>query len=176
MTPTELMDYVIELESYSLLFLPRQVDTEVLQFQRLEYSVQAGEQLVQKLLSLRNPEESGWSRSAAFALLAMFGGDRLHAEYSADGNEVGNWRLVDEDVQHAFCFTNQDNLPVPSEYQELLPDETCLDLIQQLQPVSSRYTIDELITPMNQADSEFVQQKQAMDYLYQRGVFGFVRS
>ena len=177
-----MMEYVIDLEAYSMLIRPQHVDTEIIQFRRDPYTVDAGEHLCNRIRQCLRELPADSASAAPFVFVLLFACNDLIVLRGVDHGGGEHWLVRDLVSDRLFDFSNGGEAlqyatlkPWPGLQKQGAPEppiEACMDLLQQVQPSAQRYVVGELITPQNKADSEFIRQKQAMDYLYQNGVFG----
>ena len=164
------MKYVLDLESFSLVLRPRQHDTEVIQIERSPYTVAEGLRVADQLRTLLPEDTMAWSEAAAMAFVFLF---REH-DFALYSN--GRWLVVDSNNQTQFTFHRNDKgnqqAGELTDIGDVKPSSSCFDLLEQVQPSAKRYVVDELISSSDPKNSDFLSQKQAMDYLYQGGVFG----
>lgn len=170
--PLAHLDYVVDLASFSMLFRPRASDTEVVQFTRIEYTPDAAHRVRDEIRACLPSVSAEWSEAAAYVFAVVFKTERLR---------VADQCVLDLVDQGVFDFSSPaggtprtfEAADLESAFSpDLRPTSNVFDLLESLQPNTRRYAIDERITPANKATSDFVTQKQAMDYLYQNGVFG----
>ena len=177
------LGYIIELEAFSMLFRPRESDTEVIQFQRSDYTPANAGQIYQSIALCEQKDDQVWSRTACLVFIYLLKTDRLLVMEGIAGTE--HWFVKDRisgdifdfDHRHEGRNTVPDNAahetahPVSADGETSMPTEACFALLERLQSSARRYPVNERITLANREDSDFITKKRGMDYLYQNGVF-----
>ena len=173
------LGYVIDLEAYSLVFRPREHDTEFMQIQRAEYTADNAELALTTISDAHSDNDADWSLTASMVFVYLLHTERL-CIMRGQIESATHWFVQDHVSQQVFDFTEppaderiyETAKPAFDDSVGSMPTEACFDLLERLQPTSPRYPVDQHITPENQANSDFIAQKRGMDYLYQNGVFG----
>ncbi len=177
------MRYVVDLEAYSLLLRPGETDTEVVQFSRAEYSADEAARLYEGIRAQLPGAEGEWLVHAPLVFVYLLQTDQLLTKRGLDSAGNEHWFVADAVSGHVFDFAeategstldgvHRDAEVADSGEADGRPPVAALDLIERVQPSAQRYMVDEVITLESMESSEFLAHKQAMDYLYQRGVFG----
>ena len=175
------MRYLIDLESYSLVYRPRQTDTDFIQYKRAEYSVEAGQQLRAQLCRRIDRSSAADREAAALTFVYLLKAPDLETRCGPGPCAQDDWFVWDKANQQTYHFSCGDQQPqgavtgtVAATSQELdaRPSARTFDLLMQMQPSAERYMVDEHITLQNKDDSTFLAEKWASDYLYHKGVFG----
>lgn len=157
---------------------PRSGDTEILQFQRAEYSPHEARATFESMHAALPIGTPAACATGALALVYWFRTENLKLTVTDDPSSTG-WFAADIDGGLVFDFAapidagaedEPRNSPARTSTAALLGG--VFDLIIALQPTAYRYLIDEVISVERLTESEFLEQKRASDYLYQRGVFG----
>lgn len=179
--PQSHLDYLIELESYSMVFRTRAQDTEIIQFKPMEYSPTNAQRLFEEIGAALPDTDRATCAAATMVFAYFFSRDSLMVIHHSEPG--GSTLSFCRDAQRAECFEFSGRY-APADLELVfeagpqpnamggVPDDATFDLLQTIQPSAARYPVDELITPQNREQSDFLTQKQAMDYLYQNGVFG----
>jgi hypothetical protein len=180
------MEYVVDLESYSLIFRPCPQFTEVIQYTRYEYNPD-NVALVSSLIKDNLVTESSlnFSLEASSVFVCLLNSSELELRRSSGDVKGGHWYVVDSRDEEVFDLAqdrfgssellendavgNQEGRPGC----ELAPTSELFDSLMVMQPQAKRYEVDELITTENKGSSEFLAYKSHMDYLFNLGVFGF---
>ncbi|MEM7079433.1 MAG: hypothetical protein AAF513_12465 [Pseudomonadota bacterium] len=168
---TDVLDYLVVLDAYAMALRPRLSDTEILQFKRYD-SGQA--ELVFGQLRARQAEEELSAAIAAQAFVYLVAGEW---QLLSAGSVSDVWWVTEVARDQHFDFSPAPADPAPdsrsaTEQMASVPSTEVFEVLEDLGGGASRYLVDELITPSNRADSAFLKDKWAMDYLYQNGVFG----
>ena len=180
------MQYIVDLEVYSLLLRPGDADTEVIQYKRSEYTPAAAADLFEQIraeLPRTHPSRTDTEsiHSATLVFVYMLATTQLRTMRCVDAaGEHWFARDADSGVVYDFGAQEHANTEAIHAHGEAIaaggidscPLEASFDLLERVQPSAQRYMVDELITLGTLETSEFLTQKKAMDYLYQRGVFG----
>ena len=173
--PARHLRHVADLASFSMLFRPVATGSEVIQFTRAEYTDQSVERTFRHIIDHLPDPSDEWSEAAAFVFAVSFDADHFRLGRS-DGGVVS---LVHDTVADRVAdFSRRQLRPGSADFvaaspaTAACPTTQVFDLLETVQRTARRYNIDERITPENLSTSGFVMQKQAMDYLYQNGVFG----
>ncbi|MEM7096618.1 MAG: hypothetical protein AAF541_00050 [Pseudomonadota bacterium] len=178
-----MIEYIVDLEGYSILFKPQQSQTEIVQFQREPFTKEAAQRYRKQIQGWLKLHPEAVTEIAPQVLVCLFNSPKLQIRKGVDEFGRGHWLLQNVDERLHFNLSDShertdaildhaktDRWKTPAPDDDAFAD--CINLLQHLQPGAKRFLIDELITLENKAESEFLQQKQAMDYLYQNGVFG----
>ena len=179
---------IVDLESYSLLFRPLKDSTDIIQFTRYAYS-QDNVNLIKSLINQQiGTEKAGpISAIASSVFIYLLRSEQLTMQAVTDQSNIRYWCVCDSVSSVVFSLVSDtDSLPNQSgdqrnDQQENSPLSDPLiigkafDFLMLVQPKAKRYQIDEIITIENQENSGFLNDKKAMDYLYNLGVFGTFR-
>lgn len=186
LSPQRHVEYVLDCESYSLIFRPRAQSTEVIQYTRYEYTP-GNVDLVSSLIkeNLDPGSSSNFSFDASFVLVFLMDSSKLETRKSGCGTLDDHWFVVDSETREVFDLAQ--GRFGPNELRETYaraerndfpgfesrPTSELFDSLMAVQPTAKRYEVDEIITIANKAESEFLSYKSHMDYLFNLGVFGF---
>ena len=175
------LGYIIDLEAFSMLFRPRESDTEVIQFERFDYTPGNAEQIYRTITQCAQANDPAWSLTASLVFIYLLRTDQLMVMEMTDGIE--HWFVKDNNTGEVFDFDDRSTegpnkagqetaRPVNADRVTSMPSDASFDLLERLQSSARRYPVDERITLANHESSDFMAKKRGMDYLYQNGVFG----
>ncbi|RPG26435.1 MAG: hypothetical protein CBC10_004770 [Gammaproteobacteria bacterium TMED50] len=175
------LGYIIDLEAFSMLFRPRESDTEVIQFERFDYTPGNAEQIYRTITQCAQTNDPAWSLTASLVFIYLLRTDQLMVMEMTDGIE--HWFVKDNNTGEVFDFDDRSTegpnkagqetaRPVNADRVTSMPSDASFDLLERLQSSARRYPVDERITLANHESSDFMAKKRGMDYLYQNGVFG----
>ena len=168
-----MMSYRVDLETTSLLYRPRIADTEIIEYRR--YDAAAATQLANDLQRLLADTPTQDNSAAACLALCYLLPEGLCKPMTAVANEGEFWFVQTEDGERRFLRQDGNEPQQIRDRADVLqqaPNSLVFDLLAAVQAQAERFLVDELITPANRDDSEFLKQRWAMDYLYHNGVFG----
>jgi len=179
---------IVDLESYSLLFRPLKDSTDVIQFTRYAYS-QDNVNLIKSLINqqIDTVKAKPISAVTSSVFIYLLRSEQLAMQAVTDQSNIRYWCVCDSVSSVVFNLVS-DNGSLPNQSSDQRNDqqensplsdpliiEKAFDFLMLVQPKAKRYQIDEIITIENQENSGFLNDKKAMDYLYNLGVFGTFR-
>lgn len=168
-----MMSYRVDLETTSLLYRPRAADTEVIEYRR--HDAAAATQLANGLQRLLADTATQENSAAACLALCYLLPEGLCKPMTAVVNEGEFWFVQTKNGERRFLLQDVSEPQQICDRADALqqaPNSLVFDLLATVQAQAERFVVDELITPANRDDSEFLKQRWAMDYLYHNGVFG----
>ena len=185
MLATQITTNVLDLESFSLAFRPLSHGTEIIQYKRELFTKQTTLAISSQIRSHLEEESSkGRSLIASLAFLYSIFSENLELREYKDRSKTKSWfvadsvssKLIDVTLINPFLDSLQD--PSHSSQKEDIPElgspvfKAVFDLLMNIQSSAKRYNIDEIVSLENKDQSEFLQAKKNLDYLYNLGVFG----
>lgn len=182
------MEYISDLETYSLILRPVQDGTEIIQYTRTDYSADAATQVFLEIDACLNHDATLQPLAATFVLVYLLDNSPLQTYLGNNSAGQDHWFVREPaNPTNVFDFfaTEKGAGDLPAIYSAATattcpepaarPSEAAFELLQIVQPAAQRYAVDERITPESKTNSEFLAHKRASDYLYQKGVFGKIR-
>lgn len=179
------MNNIVPLETFALIFRTLDHGTDIIQLQRHAPTAENTDRL---LSSLKDKAEAlsikKESAGLAFAFFTLIDSTSLELQVTRDPSNRKYWYVADP-ASSVFFDPNPEKYSsedLNEMYSKGVSDESIFsdtatlsksfDLLMQVQPKAKRYEIEEIITIENQENSAFLNDKKAMDYLYNLGVFG----
>ena len=176
---------VVDLESFSLAFRPLTDSTEIIQYTRYPYTTETIKKINSKFRRHFIDFSSGDSSlvaSLTTLYLVVPGILELRSYKNQSDNKfwttfhTASSAHINFGLENPYSESTQKQ--ANSDQKESLPDlsnpvlKSVFDLLVKVQQTAKRYEVDEIITPENQGQAGFLQDKKNLDYLYNLGVFG----
>lgn len=181
--PQTHMQYILDFDAFSIIFRPKTSTTDCIQYRRKNYTPENVEFLINEIRKHLSLEKDN-SAASIFVLQYFLRTDKLVSFKGLGTTGTKHYWLVDRVTR-----TRLD--PFASEYSphELSkiygsgkvagyrgskgrPAARFFDLMEQVDPLASRFEVEELITAKNKDASILFKEKWSMNYLAQNGVFG----
>ena len=179
------MNNIFNLESFALIFRPLDQGTEIIQ---LTPHTRTNQQIDSTISSLRAHIDLSCiekdSAALTFAFFCLIDPAQLEIQVAPDPLNQKYWFIKDTASSRFFDLcptpysqTDIDQMHSLGKAETSIFSESAIlsrsfDLIVSVQPKAKRYQIEETITIENRKDSAFLNDKKAMDYLFNLGVFG----
>ena len=179
------MNNIFNLESFTLIFRPLDKGTDIIQLKPDSCTDKRVEVTISSLrdhIDLSCIEKD--SAALAFAFFSLLDSEQLEIQVAPDPINQKYWFVRDLASSRFFDVcptpysqTDIDQMHSLGKAETSIFSESAIlsrsfDLIVSVQPKAKRYQIEETITIENQKDSAFLNDKKAMDYLFNLGVFG----
>jgi hypothetical protein len=181
--PQRHMQYIVDFDAFSIIFRPKTRTTECIQYRRKNYTPENVEFLI-KAIREQVPEEKDDGAASTFVLQYFLRTDDL---VSVRGQEsTGNKHYWLMDKVRGTQLNPSANRYSPHELAKIYesgkvagysgsqskPAAKFFDLMEKVDPLASRFEVEELITLENKDASTLFKEKWSMSYLAQNGVFG----
>lgn len=179
------MNNIFKLENFALIFRPLKQGSDIIQLTPHTYTDKQVDSIISSLrahIELSCIEKD--SAALAFAFFCLIDSSQLEIQVAQDPKNQRYWFVKDHTSSRFFDVypppynqTDINQMHSSGKAETSIFSESAIlirsfDLIVRVQPKAKRYQIEETITIENQKDSAFLNEKKAMDYLFNLGVFG----
>ena len=175
------MQYIVDFDAFSIIFRPKTRTTECIQYRRKNYTPENVEFLINRIREHLSEERDNGAAST-FVLQYFLRTDDLVSVKGQDSAGNKHYWLMDK--VKGTQLNPSANRYSPHELAKIYESGRCgiqrkrkpaakfFDLMEQVDPLASRFEVEELITLENKDASTLFKEKWSMSYLAQNGVFG----
>ena len=181
--PQRHMQYIVDFDAFSIIFRPKTRTTECIQYRRKNYTPENVEFLI-KGIREQVPEEEDNGAASTFVLQYFLRTDDLVSVRGQDSAGNKHYWLMDR--VNGTQLNPSANRYSPHELAKIYelgkvvgysgsqskPAAKFFGLMEKVDPLASRFEVEELITLENKEASTLFKEKWSMSYLAQNGVFG----
>ncbi|MAD08817.1 MAG: hypothetical protein CMP86_15575 [Gammaproteobacteria bacterium] len=181
--PQRHLQYIVDFDAFSIIFRPKTSTTDCIQYRRKDYTPENVEFLINEIRE-KLPLEKDNSVPSIFVLQYFLRTDNLVSLRGLDSTGNKHYWLMDR-VTGTKLDPSANRYP-PHELTKIYgsgkiagyhgsqgkPAARFFDLMEQVDPIASRFEVEELITVKNKDASTLFKEKWSMSYLAQNGVFG----
>ena len=181
--PQRHMQYIVDFDAFSIIFRPKTRTTECIQYRRKNYTPENVEFLIKGIREQVSEEEDNGAAST-FVLQYFLRTDDLVSVRGQDSAGNKHYWLMDR--VKGTQLNPSANRYSPHELAKIYksgkvagysgskgkPAAKFFDLMEKVDPLASRFEVEELITLENKDASTLFKEKWSMSYLAQNGVFG----
>ena len=181
--PQRHMQYIVDFDAFSIIFRPKTRTTECIQYRRKNYTPENVEFLI-KGIREQVPEEEDNGAASTFVLQYFLRTDDLVSVRGQDSAGNKHYWLMDKvkGIQlnpsanryshHELAKIYKSGKVAGYSGSKGKPAAKFFDLMEKVDPLASRFEVEELITLENKDASTLFKEKWSMSYLAQNGVFG----
>ena len=181
--PQPHMQYIIDFDAFSIIFRPKTRTTDCIQYRRKDYEPKNVEFLINAIRE-QLPSEKYSSVASIFVLQYFLRTDSLVSVGGLDSTGNTHYWLMDRVTGNRLDpFVNRYSSHELTKIYDSgkvagysgskgKPASRFFDLMEQVDPLASRFEVEELITLENKDASTLFKEKWSMSYLAQNGVFG----
>ena len=177
------MQYIVDFDAFSIIFRPKTRTTECIQYRRKNYTPENAEFLINRMREHLSEERDNGAAST-FVLQYFLRTDDLVSARGQDSAGNKHYWLMDrvKGTQlnpsanryspHELAKIYESGKVVGYSGSQSKPAAKFFDLMEKVDPLASRFEVEELITLENKEASTLFKEKWSMSYLAQNGVFG----
>ena len=181
--PQPHMQYIMDFDAFSIIFRPKTRTTDCIQYRRKDYAPKNVEFLINAIREQLCSEEYS-SVVSIFVLQYFLRTDRLVSLAGLDSSGKKHYWLMDRVTgkrldpsvnrypSHELTKIYDSGKVAGYSGSQGKPAVRFFDLMEQVDPLASRFEVEELITVKNKDASALFKDKWSMSYLAQNGVFG----
>ena len=181
--PQPHMQYIMDFDAFSIIFRPKTRTTDCIQYRRKDYAPKNVEFLINAIREQLCSEEYS-SVVSIFVLQYFLRTDRLVSLAGLDSSGKKHYWLMDRVTgkrldpsvnrypSHELTKIYDSGKVAGYSGPQGKPAARFFDLMEQVDPLASRFEVEELITVKNKDASALFKDKWSMSYLAQNGVFG----
>ena len=177
------MQYIMDFDAFSIIFRPKTRTTDCIQYRRKDYAPKNVEFLINAIREQLCLEKYS-SVVSIFVLQYFLRTDRLVSLAGLDSSGKKHYWLMDRVTgkrldpsvnrypSHELTKIYDSGKVAGYSGSQGKPAARFFDLMEQVDPLASRFEVEELITVKNKDASALFKDKWSMSYLAQNGVFG----
>jgi hypothetical protein len=177
------MQYIVDFDAFSIIFRPKTRTTDCIQYRRKDYAPKNVEFLINAIRE-QLPSEKYSSVASIFVLQYFLRTDSLVSVGGLDSTGNTHYWLMDRVTgnrldpfvnrysSHELTKIYNSGKVAGYSGSQGKPAARFFDLMEQVDPLASRFEAEELITVKNKDASTLFKEKWSMSYLAQNGVFG----
>ena len=177
------MQYIVDFDAFSIIFRPKTRTTECIQYRRKNYTSENVEFLINGIRE-QVSEEKDHGVASTFVLQYFLRTDDLASFRGQDSAGNKHYWLMDSVKgtrlnpsanrysSHELSKIYESGKVAGYSGYQGKPAARFFDLMEQVDPLASRFEVEELITLENKDASTLFKEKWSMSYLAQNGVFG----
>ena len=181
--PQRHMQYILDFDAFSIIFRPKTRTTDCIQYRRKDYAPKNVEFLINAIRE-QLPSEKYSSVASIFVLQYFLRTDSLVSVGGLDSTGNTHYWLMDRVTgnrldpfvnrysSHELTKIYDSGKVAGYSGSQGKPAARFFDLMEQVDPLASRFEAEELITVKNKDASTLFKEKWSMSYLAQNGVFG----
>lgn len=181
--PQRHMQYIVDFDAFSIIFRPKTRTTDCIQYRRKDYAPKNVEFLINAIRE-QLPSEKYSSVASVFVLQYFLRTDSLVSVGGLDSTGSTHYWLMDRVTgnrldpfvnrysSHELTKIYDSGKVAGYSGSQGKPAARFFDLMEQVDPLASRFEAEELITVKNKDASTLFKEKWSMSYLAQNGVFG----
>ena len=181
--PQRHMQYILDFDAFSIIFRPKTRTTDCIQYRRKDYAPKNVEFLINAIRD-QLPSEKYSSVASIFVLQYFLRTDSLVSVGGLDSTGNTHYWLMDRVTgnrldpfvnrysSHELTKIYNSGKVAGYSGSQGKPAARFFDLMEQVDPLASRFEAEELITVKNKDASTLFKEKWSMNYLAQNGVFG----
>ena len=181
--PQRHMQYIVDFDAFSIIFRPKTRTTDCIQYRRKDYAPKNVEFLINAIRE-QLPSEKYSSVASIFVLQYFLRTDSLVSVGGLDSTGNTHYWLMDRVTgkrldpfvnrysSHELTKIYDSGKVAGYSGSQGKPAARFFDLMEQVDPLASRFEAEELITVKNKDASTLFKEKWSMSYLAQNGVFG----
>ena len=177
------MRYIVDFDAFSIIFRPKARTTECIQYRRKSYTPENVEFLINGIREHLSEERDNGA-VATFVLQYFLRTDELVSVRGQDSIGNKHYWLMDRvrgtqlnpsanrHSSHELAKIYESGKVAGYSGSKGKPAARFFGLMEQVDPLASRFEVEELITLENKEASTLFKEKWSMSYLAQNGVFG----
>ena len=181
--PQPHMQYIMDFDAFSIIFRPKTRTTDCIQYRRKDYAPKNVEFLINAIRE-QLPSEKYSSVASIFVLQYFLRTDSLVSVGGLDSTGNTHYWLMDRVTgnrldpfvnrysSHELTKIYDSGKVAGYSGSQGKPAARFFDLMEQVDPLASRFEAEELITVKNKDASTLFKEKWSVSYLAQNGVFG----
>ena len=181
--PQRHMQYIVDFDAFSIIFRPKTRTTDCIQYRRKDYAPKNVEFLINAIRE-QLPLEKYSSVASIFVLQYFLRSDSLVSVGGLDSTGNTHYWLMDRVTgnrldpfvnrysSHELTKIYNSGKVAGYSGSQGKPAAQFFDLMEQVDPLASRFEAEELITVKNKDASTLFKEKWSVSYLAQNGVFG----
>jgi hypothetical protein len=181
--PQRHMQYIVDFDAFSIIFRPKTRTTDCIQYRRKDYAPKNVEFLINAIRE-QLPSEKYSSVASIFVLQYFLRTDSLVSVGGLDSTGNTHYWLMDRVTgnrldpfvnrysSHELTKIYNSGKVAGYSGSQGKPAARFFDLMEQVDPLASRFEAEELITVKNKDASTLFKEKWSVSYLAQNGVFG----